>query len=64
MKTYAELAAEEVRWYRKFGRFPERIKKDSSGIEYVIGDWSWNRSQSTEKQEAIEPIMEVSRDRH
>ena len=39
-KTYS---AREVAWYRMNGRFPQRIKRDSRGREYVIGDISWNR---------------------
>jgi hypothetical protein len=34
----------EVRWYREHGRYTqERITRDRGGVEYVIGDWSWNR---------------------
>jgi DNA-binding CsgD family transcriptional regulator len=36
----------EVLWYRKHGRYPkERIVRDKTGAEYVIGDWAWNRKQ-------------------
>jgi len=38
-----DIQSIQVRWYRKYGRFPERITKDINGKEYVIGDWSWNR---------------------
>lgn len=44
----------EVEWYRKYGKHPERIVKDSSGQLYVIGDFSWNRP-NTNKKEEFEP---------
>lgn len=34
----------EVDWYRRYGRHASRrIRRDSQGYDYVIGDWSWNR---------------------
>lgn len=65
--TYKELAEREVLWYRKHGRFPNRrIKKDANGIEYVIGDFSWNlnirqcpmcKQPNIDMREVIEPRM-------
>lgn len=47
----------EVAWYRKNGKHPkERIKLDSNGCQYVVGDFSWNRN-TTRPQEYIEPDM-------
>lgn len=34
----------ELEWYKIYGKYPERIKRDSKGQEYVIGDWSWERN--------------------
>ena len=54
----AELMALEVKWYRKHGRYPERILRDNKGNEYVAGDWSWNHNRLThEKEEFIEHLM-------
>jgi|SRR6185369_16100024 len=48
----------EVEWYRVCGKYPElRIKKDTSGNAYVIGDWSWSRGKYP--PEVIEPRMAV-----
>lgn len=32
----------EVEWYRKHGRYKDRITEDTDGKKYVIGDESWN----------------------
>ena len=46
----------EVKWYMKNGRYKkERIKKDSCGESYVVGDFSWNRQAG--KTECIETDM-------
>lgn len=38
------VQALEVAWYRIHGKYPERrIRTDSMGKPYVIGDWSWHR---------------------
>lgn len=56
--NYETLAQDEVDWYRKHGRYPKRIARDSDGIEYVIGDRSWNRQYDNKNQcENIEEIM-------
>lgn len=53
--TSAEYAAAEVTWYRKNGRYPmDRIKRDGTGAEYVVGDTAWNRDRW---REFIEPDM-------
>jgi len=54
MKSYIDICEMEVEWYRQHGRFPERIVRDSKGIEYVIGDWSWNYTHDNKKREFIE----------
>lgn len=51
----------EVEWYRRFGKFPQhRIKRDSTGAYYVIGDWSWNRGNLARSYEVVEPDMHRS----
>lgn len=48
----------EVEWYRKNGRFPgRRIRKDSGGESYVVGDLSWNAKASPEEREFIDAHM-------
>ena len=50
------IQAAEVEWYKQHGRYPhDRIKYDSGGCQYVIGDNCWNRR--TDKTEWIETIM-------
>lgn len=44
-KSCRALCAAEVSWYRRYGKHPGRIVRDSHGVEYVIGDWSWNRAR-------------------
>lgn len=57
---YAKLAAREVEWYRRHGRYPKsRIVRASDGVEYVIGDWSWNRKNPL-RQEWVESQMSSS----
>jgi hypothetical protein len=34
----------EVEWYKKNGKYQDRIVKDALGKEFVIGDWSWERN--------------------
>jgi hypothetical protein len=52
--SYRGLCQRQVQWYLRCGRYGEaRIATDGSGIRYVIGDWSWNRSHP-DKQESIE----------
>lgn len=51
-----DIPAREVRWYRKNGKYPQRITRTAQGKEYVIGDWSWNQSNPC-KPETIEPQM-------
>lgn len=52
----------EVAWYRQHGAHPQRIARDSSGTEYVIGDAAWN-ARHVWAREVIEPKMrrEVAR---
>lgn len=41
---YRSLRTAQVDWYLRYGKYPrERIATDSSGVQYVIGDWAWNR---------------------
>lgn len=46
----------ELAWYRKHGKYPERITSDSKGLQYVIGDWAWHRKYPR-KSEFIEERM-------
>ena len=41
--SYRELSRLSVDWYRKNGKYPERIRTDGDGVEYIVGDWSWER---------------------
>ncbi len=52
----------EVEWYRQHGQHPQRIARDSSGAEYVIGDSAWN-ARHTWAAERVEAKMrrEVAR---
>lgn len=56
MKSYLDYTSEEVAWYRKHGKYPERIVRDSEGNEYVIGDESWN-DLFPHKPECVELLM-------
>ncbi len=47
----------EIKWYRKNGRYVDRIVKDSNGDKYVIGDDSWNTVKNKNRLECIEPDM-------
>jgi hypothetical protein len=50
----------EILWYRKNGKYKDRITADSNGDDYVIGDWSWNRmTENKDKQEFIETDTRV-----
>ena len=50
--TVVEQMTYEVEWYREHGKYPDRIKLDSFGREYVEGDIAWNR-QNHYRQETI-----------
>jgi hypothetical protein len=54
-ESYREHCAYEVAWYQIHGKFSDRITQDSQGVEYVIGDWSWNR-HNPDRNEMIEPV--------
>jgi len=58
---HLELQAQEVAWYRKYGKYSDRIKVDAGHHYYVVGDWSWNREQGTKKSEYIEKEMSYGR---
>jgi len=49
----AEIQAREIAWYRRFGRYPERIK---NGV--MIGDWWWNLNHP-DKTEIVEPLIQA-----
>ncbi len=53
---FKELCRRQVAWYRIQGAWPkERIDCDNSGVEYVVGDISWNLvHQGDGKRESIE----------
>jgi hypothetical protein len=56
MSAFSNPVAEfEVRWYRRFGKYPiYRIRLDSNGGLYLVGDCSWNNSPAM-PHEIIEP---------
>ncbi len=56
-EEYKTVAANEVAWYRRYGRFQDRIARDSNGHDYVIGDSSWNNFQR--EPEFIERAMSL-----
>lgn len=41
------IQTEETNFYRQFGKYPNRIRVDQFGKEYVIGDVTWNRNNPT-----------------
>ncbi len=57
-KEHDEVCEREVAWYRKHGKYIERIVREFSGqgAEFVVGDWSWSRNHP-DKPEIIEPLM-------
>jgi len=54
--TLRQHLAAEVEWYRQHGKHPDRITRNHTGTEYVIGDWSWNR-QHPDRREMIESFL-------
>ncbi len=54
---YINVCKQEVEWYSLNGKYRNRIRKDNNGVQYVIGDWSWNRNHMPE---TIEPAMKSS----
>lgn len=41
---FRNIQAREVAWYRQHSKYPsQRIRRTSSGAEYVVGDWGWHR---------------------
>lgn len=43
-EAFQAYCAKQVAEYRRIGQYPDqRIKRDRDGVEYVIGDISWNR---------------------
>lgn len=43
-RIYVGICNADVRWYLQHGRYGVgRIRTDRDGVQYVIGDWSWNR---------------------
>lgn len=58
--TAKELMQRETEWYQIHGQHMKRLVRDSEGVWYPIGDWSWNR-ENPEKPEYIEPAMRDAR---
>lgn len=59
-REFRELIQAQVKWYRAHGKYPEqRISRTREGDEYVIGDWSWNRTQK-HNPERIEGRMSAA----
>ena len=46
----------ELDWYKKHGKYKERITKDANNNPYVIGDFSWNAGNK-DRIEFVEPKM-------
>lgn len=53
MSEYSRL---EVKWYKKYGKYPDRIINAGTPDEYVVGDESWNKKHIN-RQELIESRM-------
>ena len=51
-----DFGLREFEWAKSHG-YDHRIRIDSSGKAFVIGDWSWNRN-NPDRLECIEPMME------
>lgn len=49
-ESYEEISKYTVAWYRKNGKYKERIRKDNEGKEYVIGDWWWNMAHPDQQE--------------
>jgi len=41
--THIEVMTYEVQWYRKHGKYQDRVQLDDLGNEHVICDVTWNR---------------------
>lgn len=54
--THQEYQQAEVDWYRANGRYRDRVRTDSSGRMYVVGDEDWNR-RHPQQQEWVEAHM-------
>lgn len=54
--AYMNHCRAEVEWYRKHGKWHDRIRVTSDGVKFVVGDWSWNRSHPRRK-EYVEDAM-------
>lgn len=57
--SYTKMASVDVVWYREHGIHPDRIVHDSQGVEYVIGDWSWERKYPN-RYESIDRKLDVN----
>lgn len=55
----SEIQRKEVEWYRRHGKYPERIRRCGSGELYVVGDWAWERHHP-DKPEPIEFRMQLA----
>jgi hypothetical protein len=58
-QIHTGYAQAEIDWYRKHGKYADRIVKDSHGKQYMIGDWAWNRARHN-RQEWFEPAFRGS----
>jgi hypothetical protein len=58
-QIHTGYAQAEIDWYRKHGKYADRIVKDSHGKQYMIGDWAWNRSRHN-RQEWVEAAFRAS----
>lgn len=56
--SYLQLCRAQVNWYRQHGKHPKyRIRRDSSGVEYVIGDQSWNAHCAPGNSEYVDYLL-------
>jgi hypothetical protein len=56
---YLKLQARQVGWYLKNGKYiSERLRLDSDGCPYVVGDWAWQLHKRPD--EVIEPLMDAA----
>ena len=61
-REHANQARLELAWYKLNGKYADRITKDATGQEYVIGDWSWNRLHPDRVEHFEHRILDTARD--
>lgn len=61
--TYFEQRAYEVQWYRVHGKYPDRVKQDHLGHDYVEHDNLWNRRNHFRKETIKDKLAEFVAER-